>query len=58
MENKENNKIDKKYIEAYKQINQIKNILWNQRYTDGECFEKIVEIVGLKSKKIKKMTKK
>ncbi|WP_288682240.1 hypothetical protein [uncultured Eubacterium sp.] len=51
MKSKENNKIEKKYIEAYKQINQIKNILWDQRYTDEECFEKIVEIVGLKSKK-------
>lgn len=28
----------------------IKNILWNQKYSDSECLEKIAELVGIHRK--------
>lgn len=37
---------DVEYIEK----ETIKNILWNQKYSDSECLEKIAKLVGIHRK--------
>ena len=41
--------ITRKDIE-YIEKETIKNILWNQKYNDSECLEKIAELVGIHRK--------
>ena len=37
-------------LNEYVNKERIKNILWNQKYSDSECLEKIAELVGIHKK--------
>lgn len=37
-------------IIAYENIDKIKRIIWTHSFTDEECLENIIEIIGLKVK--------